>query len=117
MKAPESIPFPSAVMKVTTTPDYAEHYANNVRVGFTPFDLSLIFGLVKTGEEGTYIAENLLVRISPQQLKSLVFSLPLILAQWEENFGKIPLSENFVMTHEKLAELIANQGTEAPAKS
>jgi hypothetical protein len=39
------------------------------------------------------------------------------LAQWEENFGKIPLSENFVMTHEKLAELIANQGTEAPAKS
>ena len=117
MKTPRLPSISSADLKIKNTPDYAEHYANNVRVGFTPFDLSLMFGVVSVGQEGPYIAENLLVRISPQQLKVLASSLPLILAQWEGNFGKIEVAENLVMTAEKLAEFLVKQTTEAPKES
>jgi len=70
--------------------DYKEIYANNVRAGFSQWDVVLVFGRLKEMAKNTAGIEELMsVRMSPQQFKTLAVALPHMMTEWERRFGVV----------------------------
>jgi hypothetical protein len=81
-------------LKLTSTEDYRDGYANSVQVRMSVWDFFLVFGTMSQQS-----AEELTVRnfqgiyLSPQQAKALWNVLGHNLAQYEQTFGSITLEQ------------------------
>jgi hypothetical protein len=79
-------------VKLTSTKDYRDSYANSVQVRVNVWDFFLVFGTLK-GQTPTEVeVENFQgVYLSPQQAKALLAILGQNVAQYEQAFGEIKL--------------------------
>ncbi len=79
-------------IKLVSTPDYRENYANSVQVRANLWDFFLSFGLVNQSAPDNVSIQNFQgVYISPQQAKALFNILQQNLSQYEAAFGEIRL--------------------------
>ena len=84
-------------------PDFKDFYSNFVRVGMTPFDLSMTFGQIKTTSPQNSLPEaktHATVIMSPYHFKAYVMSVNHLLAEWERQFGSVNLADKYVMNAE-----------------
>ena len=79
-------------VKLTSTKDYRDNYANSVQVRVNVWDFFLVFGTLKQQTPAEVEVENFQgVYISPQQAKALLAILGQNVAQYEQAFGEIKL--------------------------
>ena len=79
-------------VKLTSTKDYRDNYANSVQVRVDVWDLFLVFGTLKQQTQAEVEVENFQgVYLSPQQAKALLAILGQNVAQYEQAFGEIKL--------------------------
>jgi hypothetical protein len=70
--------------------NFIDTYSNTVRIGITPFDISIIFGRISEKSIGDSAVEDIAqVRVSPHFFKNLVNSLQNTINSWESAFGTI----------------------------
>jgi Protein of unknown function (DUF3467) len=92
-------------------PQFRDLYTNQIAVSFSPFDVSLTFSKITEifpTVQGVIDLCN--VTISPQQFKSLVRVLSETLEAYEENFGKLTISDDDIepqLNKDDLSNLIA----------
>ena len=81
-------------LKLTSTEDYRDGYANSVQVRMSVWDFFLVFGTMsqQTAEELT-VKNFQGIYLSPQQAKALWNVLGHNLAQYEQAFGAITLEQ------------------------
>ena len=85
---------PGAVLsmfsKIIKSELHREIYCNNVRVGITQWDMSLLIGLLIEDDGGaTAVRQDITVKFSPQFFKLLVATMTETLKHWEATFGQI----------------------------
>ena len=86
-----SIP-PQPNVKLITTPDYRETYANSVQVRVNVWDFFLVFGTLQQQSETQVEVRNFQgIYLSPQQAKALMSILQQNVAGYESAFGEIKL--------------------------
>jgi hypothetical protein len=79
-------------VKLTSTKDYRDNYANSVQVRVNVWDFFLVFGTLKQQTPAEVEVENFQgVYLSPQQAKALLSILGQNVAQYEQAFGEIKL--------------------------
>jgi hypothetical protein len=79
-------------IKLTTTQDYRETYANSVQVRVNVWDFFLVFGTLQQQSENEVELRNFQgIYLSPQQAKALLSILQQNLAGYESTFGEIKL--------------------------
>src|SRR5437764_604381 len=78
-------------VKLTSTKDYRDNYANSVQVRVNVWDFFLVFGTLKQQTPAEVEVENFQgVYLSPQQAKALLSILGQNVAQYEQAFGDGP---------------------------
>jgi len=81
-------------VKLSTTPDYREGYANSVQVRMSVWDFMLVFGTMSQETPDELTVKNFQgIYLSPQQAKALLNVLSHNLAQYEQTFGTIALDQ------------------------
>jgi hypothetical protein len=86
---------PQAVQPVgvTRSTDFKDVYANQSRLGVSPFDFTMTFGRIIDQSIGrTTVEDQAVIRMSPQQFKSFIDAANKTLSSWEEIFGIIPIT-------------------------
>ena len=79
-------------LKLTSTEDYRDGYANSVQVRMSVWDFFLVFGtMVQQNPEELTVKNFQGIYLSPQQAKALWNVLGHNLAQYEQTFGSITL--------------------------
>jgi flagellar protein FlaG len=79
-------------IKLSTTQDYRETYANSVQVRVNVWDFFLVFGTLQQQSENEVELRNFQgIYLSPQQAKALSAILQQNLAGYESTFGEIKL--------------------------
>src|SRR5450432_2931129 len=79
-------------IKLTTTQDYRESYANSVQVRVNVWDFFLVFGTMQQQTESHVEVRNFQgVYLSPQQAKALMAILQQNVGNYEGTFGEIKL--------------------------
>jgi len=79
-------------VKLTSTPDYRENYANSVQIRVNVWDFFLVFGtLLQQSETQVEIQNFQGIYLSPQQAKALLGLLQQNVAGYESAFGEIKL--------------------------
>src|SRR5205807_10147805 len=77
-------------VKLTSTKDYRDNYANSVQVRVNVWDFFLVFGTLKQQTQAEVEVENFQgVYLSPQQAKALLAILGQNVAQYEQACGEI----------------------------
>ena len=86
-------------IKLTTTQDYRETYANSVQVRVNVWDFFLVFGTLQQQNETEVELRNFQgIYLSPQQAKALSAILQQNLAGYESTFGEIKLDPRMMGT-------------------
>ena len=86
-------------IKLTTTQDYRENYANSVQVRVNVWDFFLAFGTLQQQSESEVELRNFQgIYLSPQQAKALSAILQQNLAGYENTFGEIKLDPRMMGT-------------------
>ena len=86
-------------IKLSTTPDYRETYANSVQVRVNVWDFFLVFGTLQQQTENEVELRNFQgIYLSPQQAKALSAILQQNLAGYESTFGEIKLDPRMMGT-------------------
>jgi len=86
-----SIP-PQPNIRLVTTPDYRDSYANSVQVRVSVWDFFLIFGRLQPQAPDQVEVQNFQgIYLSPQQAKALLTILEQNIVQYEKAFGEIKL--------------------------
>jgi hypothetical protein len=81
-------------VKLTTTDDYRDGYANSVQVRMSVWDFFLVFGtMTQQNPEELDVRNFQGIYLSPQQAKALWNVLGHNLAQYEQTFGAITLEQ------------------------
>jgi hypothetical protein len=81
-------------LKLTTTEDYRDGYANSVQVRMSVWDFFLVFGTMSQQSADELTVKNFQgIYLSPQQAKALWNVLGHNLAQYEQAFGSITLEQ------------------------
>ena len=81
-------------VKVTSTENYREGYANSVQVRMSVWDFFLVFGtMTQESAEELQVKNFEGIYLSPQQAKALWNVLGHNLAQYEQAFGQITLEQ------------------------
>ena len=81
-------------LKLTTTEDYRDGYANSVQVRMSVWDFLLVFGTMAQDNPQEVTVRNFQgVYLSPQQAKALWNVLGHNLQQYEQTFGSITLEQ------------------------
>ena len=81
-------------LKLTTTENYRDGYANSVQVRMSVWDFFLVFGTMSQETRDEVTVENFQgIYLSPQQAKALWNILGNNLAQYEQAFGAITLEQ------------------------
>jgi hypothetical protein len=79
-------------LKLTSTEDYRDGYANSVQVRMSVWDFFLVFGTMSQQSAEELTVKNFQgIYLSPQQAKALWNVLGHNLAQYEQTFGSITL--------------------------
>ena len=79
-------------IRLTSTEDYRERYANSVQVRMSVWDFQLVFGTLHQQSATEIELHNFqAIYLSPQQAKALWNVLGHNLAQYESTFGKLSL--------------------------
>lgn len=79
-------------IRLETTPDYRESYANSVQVRVNLWDFFLMFGTITQNAPDSVSVRNFQgVYLSPQQAKALLNILQQNVSQYESAFGEIRL--------------------------
>lgn len=74
------------------SPDFIKIYANNAQVGFSLWDMSIIFGEIVGEQEGKAVVEQKVkVNMSKEMAKVLTIILNQNLNAYETQFGEIKL--------------------------
>jgi len=93
MSQPNQTPEQPA-LKLTTTENYREDYANSVQVRMSVWDFFLVFGTMTQDSPDELHVKNFEgIYLSPQQAKALWNVLGHNLAQYENAFGQITLEQ------------------------
>lgn len=69
-------------------PDYVDVYANQLRIGTTVSDFTLVFG---ASDEGFTVSDQVSVRLAPGTLKMLFLNVKMALEAYEQAIGEIPV--------------------------
>jgi hypothetical protein len=81
-------------LKLTSTDDYRDGYANSVQVRMSVWDFFLVFGTMSQQSAEELTVKNFQgIYLSPQQAKALLNVLGHNLAQYEQTFGSITLEQ------------------------
>jgi Protein of unknown function (DUF3467) len=81
-------------VKLTSTEDYRDGYANSVQVRMSVWDFFLVFGtMTQQNPEELDVRNFQGIYLSPQQAKALWNVLGHNLAQYEQTFGAITLEQ------------------------
>jgi hypothetical protein len=81
-------------LKLTSTEDYRDGYANSVQVRMSVWDFFLVFGTMSQQSAEELTVNNFQgIYLSPQQAKALWNVLGHNLAQYEQTFGSITLEQ------------------------
>ena len=81
-------------LKLTTTENYRDGYANSVQVRMSVWDFFLVFGTMSQDAPDELTVQNFQgIYLSPQQAKALWNILGTNLAQYEQAFGAITLEQ------------------------
>jgi hypothetical protein len=81
-------------LKLTSTEDYRDGYANSVQVRMSVWDFFLVFGTMSQQSADELTVKNFQgIYLSPQQAKALWNVLGHNLAQYEQAFGAITLEQ------------------------
>ena len=81
-------------LKLTSTEDYRDGYANSVQVRMSVWDFFLVFGTMSQQSAEELTVKNFQgIYLSPQQAKALWNVLGHNLAQYEQAFGSITLEQ------------------------
>ena len=81
-------------LKLTSTEDYRDGYANSVQVRMSVWDFFLVFGTMSQDNPEELNVKNFQgIYLSPQQAKALWNVLGHNLAQYEQTFGSITLEQ------------------------
>jgi hypothetical protein len=79
-------------VKVISSPDYRESYANSVQVRVSVWDFFLVFGTLQQQTEHQVEVRNFQgIYLSPQQAKALLSILQQDITNYENAFGEIKL--------------------------
>ncbi|NYF81328.1 DUF3467 domain-containing protein [Granulicella arctica] len=79
-------------LKLTTTSEYRDGYANSVQVRMSVWDFFLVFGTMHQQTKEEVNVQNFQgIYLSPQQAKALWNVLGHNLAQYEQAFGELAL--------------------------
>lgn len=79
-------------LKLTTTEEYRDGYANSVQVRMSVWDFFLVFGTMHQESKDEVNVQNFQgIYLSPQQAKALWNVLGNNLAQYEQAFGELVL--------------------------
>ncbi|WP_158790158.1 DUF3467 domain-containing protein [Granulicella sp. L60] len=79
-------------LKLTTTEDYRDGYANSVQVRMSVWDFFLVFGTMSQDNPEELNVKNFQgIYLSPQQAKALWNVLGHNLSQYEQTFGTLSL--------------------------
>src|SRR5487761_1081463 len=80
-------------------PPIMDVFSNQLRMGVTLSDFTLIFGVTESGPTGVGInREKVAIHLAPVMLKQLLFNIELAVNAYEEAVAPIPIPAN---THEK----------------
>ncbi|CAN5667264.1 hypothetical protein BH10ACI4_BH10ACI4_29610 [soil metagenome] len=83
---------PQPAIKLSSTDDYRDGYANSVQVRMSVWDFFLVFGtMTQDSPEEVNLRNFQGVYLSPQQAKALWNVLGHNLAQYEQTFGTLAL--------------------------
>jgi hypothetical protein len=83
-------------LKLTTTENYRDGYANSVQVRMSVWDFFLVFGTMTQENPHELNVQNFQgIYLSPQQAKALWNVLGHNLAQYEQAFGTLTLEQQF----------------------
>ena len=81
-------------LKLTSTEDYRDGYANSVQVRMSVWDFFLVFGtMIQQNPEELTVRNFQGIYLSPQQAKAPWNVLGHNLAQYEQTFGAITLDQ------------------------
>ena len=81
-------------LKLTSTEDYRDGYANSVQVRMSVWDFFLVFGTMSQQSADELTVKNFQgIYLSPQQAKALWNVLGHNLSQYEQTFGSITLEQ------------------------
>jgi hypothetical protein len=87
-------PADQPALKLTTTENYREDYANSVQVRMSVWDFFLVFGTMTQENPQELNVRNFQgIYLSPQQAKALWNVLGQNLAQYEQAFGTLTLEQ------------------------
>ncbi len=90
----QNAPADQPTLKLATTEDYRDGYANSVQVRMSVWDFYLVFGTMLQDKPDEVTLRNFQgVYLSPQQAKALWNVLGHNLAQYEQTFGQITLEQ------------------------
>ena len=82
-------------IKLTSSKDYRENYANSVQVRVSVWDFFLVFGTLQQPSEREVEVRNFQgIYVSPQQAKALMKILEQNVINYEQAFGEIKLDPN-----------------------
>ncbi len=89
-------PADQPTLKLTTTENYRDGYANSVQVRMSVWDFFLVFGTMSQENPDELTVRNFQgIYLSPQQAKALWNVLGNNLAQYEQTFGALSLEQQF----------------------
>jgi len=92
-------PVDQPVLRLTTTEDYRDGYANSVQVRMSIWDFFMVFGtMTQESPEELNVRNFQGIYLSPQQAKALWNVLGHNLAQYEQTFGHIALEQQLPQT-------------------
>jgi Protein of unknown function (DUF3467) len=90
----QNLPTDQPSLKLTTTENYRDGYANSVQVRMSVWDFFLVFGTMSQDAPDELTVQNFQgIYLSPQQAKALWNILGNNLAQYEQAFGAITLEQ------------------------
>jgi hypothetical protein len=90
---------PQPNIKLVSTPDYRESYANSVQVRVNVWDFFLVFGTLQQPSESQVEVRNFQgIYLSPQQAKALLAILQQNVSGYESAFGEIKLDPRMAAT-------------------
>lgn len=85
-----------------------DSYANQIRMGVTLSDFTLIFGvIVDRGKAGSVNCDKCIVRLAPTTFKQLHLQMSAALAAYEQSIGEIPTPKNLVGMGEKIQTVLS----------
>jgi hypothetical protein len=86
-------------IRIQTSADYREGYANSVQVRMSVWDFFLAFGKALPGSgPGIDLLNFQGIYLSPQQAKALSLMLQQNVANYEQTFGEVKLDPQFTQT-------------------